>query len=334
MYYPSLDEVKILAHQGNLVPLYREINADLETPVSAYLKIAKPPYSFLLESVEGGERLARYSFIGTDPEEVIKTGPGQKYGEVDPLLQLQRTLSKHDVLKIQNMGRFVGGAVGYISYDSVKYFEQVPTPESTPVDVPESVFMIIKTFLIFDHMTRRIKIISHADLSKGVDCGYREAVERIDALAERLSGPVPMVSDLGGQIKNRDITSNISKQEYKKIVERIKRYIYQGGVIQVLPSRRMERPTSAHPLEIYKALRTINPSPYMYYLELGEFQIVGASPEMLVRRIVHCSIHRVRRTVRTVWFWKTPTATMSIKGDENAVINCEKSFNGLFVIVV
>ena len=130
MYRPTLQEVEKLAGQGNLVPVYREINADLETPVSAYLKVARPPYSFLLESVEGGERTARYSFIGTDPQHVIRTGPGQEHGEIDPLVPVQQMLAKYKIVQPPDQPRFNGGMVGYLSYDAVRYFERLPSPSA------------------------------------------------------------------------------------------------------------------------------------------------------------------------------------------------------------
>ena len=126
MYQPTLEQFEKLADQGNLVPVYREINADLETPVSAYLKIARPPYSFLLESVEGGERIARYSFLGTEPYDVIKTGPGQEHGAVDPLLPVEKAMSRFKAVRLPELERFDGGAVGYLSYEAVNYFERLP----------------------------------------------------------------------------------------------------------------------------------------------------------------------------------------------------------------
>ena len=150
MYYPSLEEVRELSKQGNLIPLYQEINADLETPVSAYLKIAEGSYAFLLESVEGGEQLARYSFIGTEPYKVVKTGPGQPYGEVDPLTLIEEELGRHTLVSIRGLPRFHGGAVGFIAYDVVRYFEPVPPPESDPLGLPEAVFLFVDTLLVFD----------------------------------------------------------------------------------------------------------------------------------------------------------------------------------------
>ena len=285
MYHPTLEEVEKLADQGNLVPVYREINADLETPVSAYLKIARPPYSFLLESVEGGERIARYSFLGTEPMEVIKTGPGQQHGAVDPLKPIENALSRFKPITLPDQQRFNGGAVGYLAYEAVNYFERLPSPDSDPLGLPEAVFMVTTTFLIFDHVRNKIRVVSHADLDGDVSQGYSQAIERIDEMVARLEAPLkppPRSSDTGA-FQKPPVASNIPRERYEEMVERIKRYIVDGDVIQVVPSQRLSRPTAAHPFQIYRALRTINPSPYMYYLELDDFHIVGASPEMLVQ---------------------------------------------------
>jgi anthranilate synthase component 1 len=285
-YYPSLEEVKGMAGQGNLVPLYREINADLETPVSAYLKIAQPPYSFLLESVEGGERLARYSFIGTEPFHVIKTGPGQPDGEVDPLVLIQERLDRYTPVPIQGLPRFHGGAVGYLAYDVVRYFERVPTPDRDPLGLPEALFLFVDTLLVFDHVRHKIKVVTHVHLDDGtVEDAYQEAVERIDGLVGRLGKPLVMEPRLQRGVVDGglQITSNMTKEQYEAKVERIKEYIYAGDILQAVLSQRLARPTQASPFDIYRALRTLNPSPYMYFLSLDGFHIVGASPELLVR---------------------------------------------------
>ena len=200
-YYPSLEEVERLADQGNMVPVYREVSADLETPVSAYIKVARPPYSFLLESVEGGEHIARYSFIGTEPLGVVRTGADQPNGMVDPLIPIQRTMDAYDLVHIPDLGPFNGGMVGYISYDAVKYFERLPTPENDPVDVPESVFMMTTTFLIFDHVRQIIRVVSHAFLDGDVETAYREAVERIDEIVETTRRAAPGSSPLHERFK-------------------------------------------------------------------------------------------------------------------------------------
>ncbi|CAI8016246.1 Anthranilate synthase component 1 [Geodia barretti] len=249
MYYPSLEQVRELAKEGNLIPVYREISADLETPVTAYMKVARKPYSFLLESIEGGERLARYSFIGTEPSKVIRTGPGQPDGEVDPLRLVEQALGRFKVVSIPGLPRFHGGHVGFLAYDAVHYFEpRVPPPASNPLDLPESTFMLADTLLVFDHLRQKIQVVSHAHIrGNNVDAAY---------------------------------------EEYDEIVRRSRDYIIAGDIIQVVPSQRLERPTDAAPLDLDVAMRSsrgTNPSPYMYLLELDDFHIIGASPELLVR---------------------------------------------------
>ena len=292
MHYPTLEQVKDLARldsNGNLIPICREINADLETPVSAYLKVARPPYSFLLESVEGGERVARYSIIGTEPQQVIKTGARQQHGRVDPLLPIERELSRFRLIDVPNMQRFNGGAVGYLSYETVNYFEALPTPEADVMGVPESVFMIATTFLVFDHLQHKISVVSHAFLGDSADEGgieraYADAVGRIDDMARRLQAPLNLPAPAGTAADQRLATSsNVTPDEFYDMVGKVKEYIVAGDVIQTVVSQRLSRPTTADPFQIYRSLRAINPSPYMYYLQLDDFQIVGASPEMLVQ---------------------------------------------------
>ncbi len=288
MYYPSLEEVKKLAVQGNLVPIYREISADLETPVSAYLKIARSPNSFLLESVEGGERLARYSFIGTEPYTVTKTGRGQKDGSVDPLTPVEHELARFKPVAVKGLPRFTGGAVGYLSYESVGYFEKLPSPELDTLGLPESVFMLTTTLLVFDHLRHKIQVVSHAHVNGDVKRAYDLAVARIDQLVERLEEPLPKHSRRHAPktpVTEGDgkYTSNIAQKDYEADVVRVKEHIYAGDIIQAVISQRLARPTRARPFDIYRALRTVNPSPYMYFLDMGDFQIVGASPELLVR---------------------------------------------------
>ena len=284
MYYPTLEQVKQLAHKGNLIPICREINADLDTPVSAYLKVARPPYSFLLESVEGGERIARYSFIGTEPSSVIRTGHGQPLGKTDPLNPIESELSRFKLIDVPNMQRFNGGAVGYLSYESVNYFEELPTPDADMLDVPESVFMMTMTYLVFDHVAHKISVVSHAHLNGDVECAYSDAVGRIDEIISRLRAPLSMPApDRSAPSQRLATESNMTPDEFYDMVNHVKKYIVAGDVIQTVVSQRLSRPTTAQPFQIYRSLRAINPSPYMYYLELDGFQIVGASPEMLVQ---------------------------------------------------
>jgi anthranilate synthase component 1 len=284
MYYPTLDQVKGYAAGANLVPVYREISADLETPVSAYLKIARPPYSFLLESIEGGEHIGRYSFIGTEPTKVFKTGPGQEQGEIDPLLPIEAELAKYRLAELPEPERFNGGAVGYVSYDAARHFERLPTPDEDTLGLPESIFMMVTTFLIFDHLRHTIKVVSHAHLDGDVERAYAEAVQRIDEIVKRLESPLTLPeADNGSATKGSSVKLNMTHEDYESMIARTREYIIAGEIIQAVVGQRMARPTSAHPFQIYRALRAINPSPYMYYLDLDGFQIVGASPEMLVQ---------------------------------------------------
>ena len=286
MHSPSLEEVKALSGQGNLVPVYRSINADLETPVTAYLKVARAPYSFLLESVAGGERLGRYSFIGTEPYQVIRTGPGQLGGQVDPLTLVQREMSKHRLIPIADLPRFHGGAVGYLAYDTIRYFEpRVPPMSADPQGLPESVFTFVDTLLVFDHLRHDIKVVSHVRLDGNVATAYKEATEKIDSLVHRLGHPLelpPGNLEPQGRSLEAVVESNFTREEYGAAVEKCIEYIYAGDVLQVVNSQRFSRKTSAHPFQVYRSLRSINPSPYMYYLHLDDFQIVGAAIETVV----------------------------------------------------
>ena len=290
MYQPSLEEVKAMAGQGNLAPVYRSINADLETPVSAYLKVARPPYSYLLESVSGGERIGRYSFIGTDPYRVVKTGEGQPEGKVDPLTLVEEEMRKYKVVPVPGLPRFHGGAVGYLAYDVISYFEpRVPTMPADPQGLPEAVFTFGDTLLIFDHLRHDIKVVSHVHLDEDIDSSYAEATAKIDDMVNRLAKPLelpaglePVIQTNGGGLPSDEVESNFSREGYAEAINKCIEYIYAGDVIQVVNSQRFSRKTDAHPFQVYRSLRSINPSPYMYYLNLDDFQIVGAAIETVV----------------------------------------------------
>ena len=295
---PSLDRFLGLAASGaggDLVPISREVRADLETPVSAYMKVARGPYSFLLESVEGGERVARYSFIGTEPYDVIRTGPGEALGSVDPLAEVERALSGMRVAPGFASARFDGGAVGYVSYDAAGHFERLPSPDRDVLGLPESVFMLRDTHLVFDHVTHRARIVSHARLDGDPAESYRRAEARIDEIARRLAAPLdpaaapptPEPAAVPGrhslEVAGVRVSANMTRGGYDEALRRIDEYIRAGDCIQVVFAQRFSLAATAAPLEVYRALRSINPSPYMFYLDLDGFQIIGASPEMLVR---------------------------------------------------
>ena len=283
MYYPTLEEVKKYERDGNLVPIYREIVADLETPVAAFLKVNRGGYSFLLESVEGGERLARYSFIGTDPYRVLTTKGEDK---IDPLPLIAEELGKYKAVPIRGLPKFCGGAIGYLSYETATRFEDLPSSDHAFLDLPESLFMFVDTLLIFDHVTHKIKVLSHVHLDEDIAQAYQKAVDKIDNLVERLSQPLKPSQQVNTATRSTSeprLSSNFSKDGFRESVLKVKEYITAGEAIQVVLSQRLAQPTDADPFEIYRALRTINPSPYMFFLDFADFHLIGASPEILVR---------------------------------------------------
>ncbi|MGN6756167.1 MAG: anthranilate synthase component I [Thermomicrobiales bacterium] len=301
---PALAEVERLIRDtgANCVPIAREVLADLETPVSAYLKVAgRSGYGFLLESVEGGERIARYSFIGADPlltlrfydHRLVRTtaaGATTERAYADPLVALGEELARYRLpaSSALDLPRFSGGAVGYLGYDAIRYFERIPLPDHDALNLPEGVFLLADALLVFDHLRRRIQAVAHVlpdEHGGDIAAAYAAAATHIDDLLARLRAPLPpdaIPHGPAGAVSAPPV-SNVTHAEYMARVERAKEYIAAGDIIQIVPSQRLDRPTSAHSFTIYRALRTVNPSPYMYYLHFGDFQIVGASPELLVR---------------------------------------------------
>jgi anthranilate synthase component 1 len=299
---PGLAEVERLVREGgaNCIPVYREVLADLETPVSAYLKVAAgSAYAFLLESVEGGERLARYSFIGADPALTLRLHDGELRRERadgttdarpfrDPLVALGEELARYRTVALPGLPRFAGGAVGYLGYEAVRYFEELPVPERDALGLPDGLFLLAETLLVFDHVRRRVMAVAHIlpdETGGDVAAAYDAATARIERLLARLRAPLapPPVANGRPEYFDAAPAHNTTRAEYEAMVARAKEYIAAGDIFQVVLSQRLDRPTAADPFTIYRALRAINPSPYMYFLQLGDFQIVGASPELLVR---------------------------------------------------
>ena len=280
--YPTLEETKRLSQKANLVPVYREIVADLETPVSAFLKLNRGGHSFLLESVEGGERIGRYSFIGSDPYRTLTVGASEAG---DPLRSVQAELQKYVTATVSGLPKFTGGAVGYVGYESVTCFEELLSPETDNLNLPIACFMLADALLIFDHVTHRIKVVSHVHTGGDLESSYQSARGKIDSMIRRLRQPLPPEDNNVPPIveKTHELTSNFTEPEFEDAVAKIKEYITAGEAIQVVLSQRLKRPTHAQPFAIYRALRTINPSPYMFYLDFVDFQLIGASPEILVR---------------------------------------------------
>jgi anthranilate synthase component 1 len=297
MLRPSLEEFKQKAKQGNLIPVYREILADMETPVSAFLKIDDGRYSFLLESVEGGEKWARYSFLGSKPSVVVRsfdrTAEVIRHGRIerrsfdrDPLEAIKEVLSAYQPVPDPDLPRFYGGAVGFMGYDTVRFFERLPDRPKKGLGLPDIFFMITDTLVIFDNVTHMIKVVSNAHVNgHSATEAYKEAAAKIDAIVKKLKsrgrGQGSRVK--GRQAKAASLKSNFTQPQYEQAVLTAKEYIKAGDIFQVVPSQRFEAKISAEPYEIYRALRLINPSPYMYFLRCGDATIVGASPEVMVR---------------------------------------------------
>lgn len=293
MLYPGIEEFRQLSEKGNLIPVYKEILADTYTPVTAFLKLGGTP-SFLLESVEGGEKWARYSFLGSRPAKIIKGKgntveviEGQRSFQVfetdNPIDWIKKELSSYRPVEVKGLPRFFGGLVGYIGYDMVKFFEPVKQREKKGLGLPDFFFMLTDTMLIFDSFEQKIKVVSNAHVDReNADEVYREAEEKIDEIIARLRAPL-VISDSGHLESSGEFISNIPKEEFLSGVEKSREYVMSGDIVQVVLSQRFERNTSVEPFNIYRALRVINPSPYMYYLDIGEAKIVGSSPEILVR---------------------------------------------------
>jgi len=296
MIYPRFDEFSKLAERGNLIPVYREVLADTETPVSAYMKLGRSP-SFLLESVEGGEKWARYSFIGIDPSKVIRTAGDSveirdASGEVttvrtaDPLDVLQRELDRYHPVAVPGLPRFFGGLVGYLGYDMVRTFERVPDMGKPTFEMPDMWFLLADTILVFDSLRQKIKIVKNV-YTEGRDlaAAYGEAVERLEELVRQLrSAPMPAMGEPTEEMEASEFQSAFgSREDFMRATERSKQYVLSGDVVQVVLSQRFQRKCAANPVNIYRALRVINPSPYMYYIDTGDGKIIGSSPEILVR---------------------------------------------------
>ncbi len=297
MYFPTSEQFAVLAEQGNLIPVYREILADMETPVSAFKKIDDGLTSFLLESIEGGEKWARYSFLGSGPGrvfrsrgfnyEILENGVVVAGGECeDPLDELRAFMAPYQPVPIEGLPRFFGGAVGYLGYDMVRFVEDLPDANPSEIGAYDSCFMLTEQLLIFDNMTQKIKVVCNVHLPPGADpaSAYSRATEQIEALIEQLRIPLPRLKNTA-LIEDTPMRANFSRDGFMAAVEKCKEYVRAGDVIQVVLSQRFTGDLgTTDPFDIYRALRTINPSPYMFFLRFGETLVVGASPEVLVRK--------------------------------------------------
>ena len=286
------------AQQGyTLVPVMHEVLADLDTPLSTFCKLANAPFSCLLESVHGGEKWGRYSFIGLPSDTVLRVrghevsisvngAVTESFSHDDPLAFIDEFRGRYKVAPVPGLPRFTGGLVGYFGYDTVRLIEPrlaAGEHKPDPLGTPDILLMVTRDVLAFDNISGRLYLITHADTGAGET--LEQASARLDELSARLQAPLPASRVLSGSADAAEpaFESAFTQQGYEDAVERIKQYIVDGDVMQVVPSQRMTTDYRAEPLDLYRALRCLNPSPYMFYLNLGDHHVVGASPEVLVR---------------------------------------------------
>ncbi len=296
-YSVVFDEFCALASQGNLVPIYREILADFDTPVSAFSKINMGSHAFLFESIEGGENWARYSFLGSQPSVVfweqegeVITQRGRKQTRVplkgNPLDHIQEAMADYRPVSVPGLPRFVGGAVGFLAYDVVRSFESIPEHPKGKINTPLFAFCITDTLLIFDNIAHTIKVVANAHITstKKIDLRrtYQKAIGQIESIITKLHSSRRKPSSAKRRTPLKFL-SNMTAPEFEKMVLRTKEYIQAGDIIQGVMSQRWQTTIRTNPLEIYRALRVINPSPYMFYLRIAGTELIGASPEVLVR---------------------------------------------------
>ncbi len=306
-YYPTEQKFLELSKGGNLIPIYKEILGDLETPVSAYFKIAhRAKYSFLLESVEGEEKVARYSFLAKNPELILRSKnhtlelihcqnnryqkETQKITDT-PLMFIRNIISQYKFVNLPQLPRFCGGLVGYIGYDVVRFFEKLPQTTRDDLKLPDIFLILASNLIIFDHRNHSIKVVSCVSIdpnssSQAKRIAYKKGVRQIDQMIDELQKP--NIKKSKPKLKNPksiklNVKSNFTEDKFTHIVEEAKKKIQAGDIIQVVLSQRFQVKLKTDPFHIYRALRSINPSPYMYYLKFDQVHIVGSSPELLVR---------------------------------------------------
>lgn len=304
MHAPELQEVIRLSAQHNLIPVVRSMMADTETPIRIFHHFYRQPYAFLLESVEGGAKWARYSFIGTDPFLTIRGKNGaiyiQEKGKEEGVLQhsskpieaLKLHLSQYSSPALDDLPRFTGGAVGFFGYDLLHYYENIPHHRNDDLNMDDIRFMFCDQVIVFDHLKQQIKVIANVHVKAGatesdIAKAYEQTCHKIDQTICALESPLYLPPMRNVQISDELVTdsfsSNVTKEQFMQNVITAKKHIEAEEIMQVVLSQRFEMETNASPLHVYRILRVMNPSPYMYYLKMGEEVIVGTSPELLVR---------------------------------------------------
>ncbi len=323
----SKNDFNKLAKKGyNRIPLMCEVLADLDTPLSTYTKICNFPYSYLFESVEGGEKWGRYSIIGLPAKKIISvTGEKVKitensklideYNTSDPLKEIEKIQQSYKVAQIESMPRFSGGLVGYFGYETIRYIEPKlnKNNKEDPIGSPDILLMVSDEVVVFDNLSGKLFIIVHADPKK--NDAYSNALQRLDDISGMLrdNQTNKSQSDNSRDVDENDFVSGFTQKNYEKAVDAIKNYIINGDAMQVVLSQRLSIPFQSKPINLYRALRSLNPSPYMYFLDLKDFQIVGSSPEILVR--LEDNIVTVRPIAGTRPRGKTKSEDLALEKD-------------------
>ncbi|MFH1362079.1 MAG: anthranilate synthase component I [bacterium] len=273
MFYPSKEEFLKLAKKHNLIPVYKELEIGGHSPVETFSKI-EGEYSFLLESIEGSEKIARFSFLGTVAKKDVK--------KLKKLSEIRKLVKSYNPAIISGLPRFHGGLVGHVNYDVVREVENIPDKNPDDLKIPPMIFLLAENLLAFDHVRRKLIVIANTKVGQDPESAYVLACQKIEQLEKQLEKPEKLKA-LKTKPANLEFSSNFTKKQYEAVVEKGKEYIKAGDIIQFVPSQRLETETKVNPFDVYRILRSINPSPYMYYLKLGELKIVGASPEVMVR---------------------------------------------------
>ncbi len=293
MYHPTIEEFRKASRKASCIPVYRELPMERESPISAFEKLPQSEYAYILESVEKG-KLGRYSFLGIGADfvlrckgneaEIVKGGVPESItlGDRDPLHLLKECMSKYKTVSYENLPPFYGGAVGYLSYDMVRFFERLPDKNVDDLGLPDLHFILSENLIIFDHVSSSLKVVSNAYVEGDPDGAYHGAIDKIERIVGYLEKEVPEQPAKESPREPR-IESNFSKGDFCKAVEKAKEYIRKGDILQVVLSRRLKTTLHSSPFEIYQALRRINPSPYMFYLKFGDIYLVGSSPEIHVK---------------------------------------------------
>ncbi len=301
-YYPTFDEFRELSEKGNCIPVYRQLLSDSLTPVTAYQRLAMPvgfkpsDNAFLLESVVGGEQIARYSFVATDPEATFTARRNQvtisrnhqteePFEADDPLAELARMLEPYRAVHLPGLPRFTGGVVGYAGYDMIRYYEDFGEGPEDDRNLPDLAFGLYRTMVVFDHVSKTIKVVANAHIDEDPGLAYNQATDAIEKAIRRLQqGSTEAVKEINLMgLPQKAFQSNFTRKRFCEVVEGCKEYIRAGDIFQVVPSQRLTVDSQAKPFDIYRALRVVNPSPFMFLLNTPDVTLVGSSPEIMCR---------------------------------------------------